>query len=237
MNYPLEWQEAAYRLGLTVIAGGLIGWDRGEGGRAAGLRTTILVCLAASASMIQVNLLLGMRGHAADSFVMLDLMRLPLGVLSGIGFIGAGAILRREHLVTGVTTAATLWYVTVMGLCLGSGLIGLGLSLLAIGLLVLKAFKWLESCMKQERLVTLTLMLLAEGPDEAEICRSLRQEAFHVLSVASTSSRIGSQVQRRLVLRLKYRSPKTDEVRTPLSIQQLFQSPGVTRLTWTPEAF
>ncbi len=48
-------------------------------------------------------------------------MRLPLGILSGIGFIGGGAILQRGDLVMGVTTAATLWFVTVMGLCFGAG--------------------------------------------------------------------------------------------------------------------
>ena len=57
--------------------------------------TTLLVCLAASLSMIQANLLLGTVGKAGNSFVVLDLMRLPLGILSGMGFSGAGAIVRK----------------------------------------------------------------------------------------------------------------------------------------------
>jgi len=92
--------------------GGLVGFNREEHGRAAGLCTMILVCVAAAVSMIQVGLLLETRGRNPDSFVMLDLMRLPLGILSGMGFIGAGAILRRGSAVVGVTTAATLWFVT-----------------------------------------------------------------------------------------------------------------------------
>lgn len=52
---------------------------------------------------------------------MLDLMRLPLGILTGMGFIGGGAILRRDGFVFGVTTAATLWFVTAIGLCFGVG--------------------------------------------------------------------------------------------------------------------
>ena len=55
-----------------------------------------------------------------------DLMRLPLGILSGMGFIGAGAILRKGEMVLGVTTAATLWMVTMLGLCFGAGKILLG---------------------------------------------------------------------------------------------------------------
>ena len=71
--------------------------------------------------MIQTNLLLATAGKSADSFVVLDLMRLPLGILTGMGFIGGGAILRRDGFVLGVTTAATLWFVTVIGLCFGAG--------------------------------------------------------------------------------------------------------------------
>ena len=127
MTLQITWPDIALRLGLTLVACACIGFDRQEHRLAAGLRTTILVGLAAAISMIQVNLLLTLNGKASDSFVVMDLMRLPLGILSGMGFIGAGAILRKDNLVLGVTTAATLWFVTVMGLCFGGGQIGLGL--------------------------------------------------------------------------------------------------------------
>jgi putative Mg2+ transporter-C (MgtC) family protein len=113
MPLHIGWSDVALRLALTVVAGLLIGYNRTEHGKAAGLRTTLLVCLAASLAMIQVNLLLPMAGRASDSFVTNDLMRLPLGILTGVGFIGGGAILRRDNIISGVTTAATLWYVTV----------------------------------------------------------------------------------------------------------------------------
>src|SRR6202789_4716973 len=119
MPVTLEWQQIALRLILTVVAGLIIGFNRGEQRRPAGMRTTLLVCLAASLSMIQANLLMNSVGKAHDSFVVLDLMRLPLGILSGMGFIGAGAILRKENMVLGVTTAATLWMVPSPGLCFG----------------------------------------------------------------------------------------------------------------------
>ncbi len=130
MPVTLTWQEIAIRLALSVIAGGLIGFDRGEHGHAAGLRTTLLVCLASAVAMIQANLLLATAGKTADSFVTFDVMRLPLGILTGMGFIGGGAILRRDGFVLGVTTAATLWFVTVVGLCFGGGQIKLGLAAL-----------------------------------------------------------------------------------------------------------
>ena len=134
MPLTLQWGDIAVRLALTIIAGTLVGIDRSERGQAAGLRTTILVCLAAAVAMIQMNLLLPLGGRTSDSFASLDLMRLPLGILTGVGFIGGGAILRRGNMIQGVTTAATLWIVTVIGLCLGGGQLALGMTTLAIGL-------------------------------------------------------------------------------------------------------
>src|SRR5256885_16823822 len=99
------WSDIALRLMLTFLAGILIGINREERGRPAGLRTTVLVCLAASVAMIQANLLLAMMGKRPDSFAVLDLMRVPGAVLSGMGFIGAGTILRRGSLVRCITTA------------------------------------------------------------------------------------------------------------------------------------
>lgn len=93
--------DIAIRIAITVVAGLVIGYNRTEHGKAAGLRTTVLVCLAASVAMIQMNLLLPTAGRPTDSFIMNDLMRLPLGILTGVGFIGGGVILRRDDIVVG----------------------------------------------------------------------------------------------------------------------------------------
>lgn len=85
MPTNLAWSDIAIRLLCTIVAGGLIGFNRGEHGRPAGLRTTLLVALAACLAMIQVNLLLPTAGRPANSFVMNDLMRMKqdhLGKLS-----------------------------------------------------------------------------------------------------------------------------------------------------------
>src|SRR5262249_12252360 len=127
MSTHLEWYDIALRLALTVLAGLVLGFDRSERGRAAGVRATLLGGVGAAVAMIEANLLLPTTGKAADSFVNFDVMRLPLGVLTGIGFIGGGAILKKGELIVGLTTAATLWLATIIGLCLGAGQIGLGL--------------------------------------------------------------------------------------------------------------
>ena len=147
----LTWQDVAIRLVLTVVAGAVVGFNRGEHGRAAGLRTSILVCLAASVAMIQANLLLATHGRPSDSFIMMDSMCLPLGILSGMGFIGGGAILKRGKMIQGVTTAATLWFLTVMGLCFGGGQTALGFACLALGMFVLTVLKKVDEHMTQDQ--------------------------------------------------------------------------------------
>ncbi|MBR0939017.1 MgtC/SapB family protein [Bradyrhizobium jicamae] len=138
------WTDIAIRLALTVLAGAIIGFDRGARGHAAGLRTTILVGLAASLSMIQANLLLPVDGKGSASFSVMDVMRLPLGILTGVGFIGGGTILKKGDLVTGVTTAATLWLITIIGLCLGGGQLALGCVGTAMGVVTLSVLKWID---------------------------------------------------------------------------------------------
>src|SRR5579875_103055 len=137
-----SWQDIVVRLALTMIAGAVLGLDRGARGQAAGLRTTILVTLAASLSMIQANLLLSVGGKTPASFSVMDLLRFPLGILTSVGFIGGGAILKRGDIVRGVTTAATLWVATVIGLCIGGGQIRTGMAGTALALMTLFVLDW-----------------------------------------------------------------------------------------------
>jgi putative Mg2+ transporter-C (MgtC) family protein len=159
MSMPLhpDWLDIAVRLILTVLAGAVIGYNRSSRGHAAGLRTTILVALAASVAMIQANILLSIGGKTADSFGVMDLMRLPLGILTGVGFIGGGTILKRGDLVTGVTTAATIWVTTVIGLALGGGQLGLGITATILTVITLWVLKWLDMRIPREHRAVLAI--------------------------------------------------------------------------------
>jgi putative Mg2+ transporter-C (MgtC) family protein len=145
-----SWIDIGVRLALTIAAASLLGYDRGARGQVAGVRTVILVGLAAACAMALANLLLPVQGKGPTSFAQLDMMRLPLGVLTGVGFIGGGAILKREDIVSGVTTAATLWLVTVIGLCFGAGQLGLGAAAAVVAFLTLFPLKQLERRMARD---------------------------------------------------------------------------------------
>jgi putative Mg2+ transporter-C (MgtC) family protein len=86
MLTSLHWTDIMPRLSVTIVVSLAIGYNRSEHGKAASTRTTLLVCLAASVAMIQVNILLPTDGRPSNSFVMNDLMRLPLGILTGLNW-------------------------------------------------------------------------------------------------------------------------------------------------------
>jgi putative Mg2+ transporter-C (MgtC) family protein len=231
MQSSIEWSEVALRLAAAVVAGGLVGFNREEHGRAAGLCTMILVSTAAAISMLQVNLLLATAGRHPDSFIMLDLMRLPLGILSGMGFIGAGAILRRGSAIVGVTTAATLWFVTVMGLCFGGGQMELGGAMLAIGLGVLWVLKWIERHIVEDRTAILRLRTAADGPSEASIRRRIHEAGFQITGCA-VGYAVGAKLHR-FRYELRWRGTRGDS-QVPTALDDLAQMPGMRRVEWGP---
>lgn len=123
---------------LAIIFGGLIGLQRERHERPAGLRTHALVCLGAT-----VFTLVSYLGFSSSAT--LDTSRIAAGVVTGIGFIGAGVIFRQGILVKGVTTAASIWISAAIGLALGTKLYYLAIVATIIGLVVLSFLKYLES--------------------------------------------------------------------------------------------
>jgi putative Mg2+ transporter-C (MgtC) family protein len=229
--YP-AWWELALRLGSAILAGILIGLDRGERGRPAGLRTMVLVCCAACLSMMQVNLLLPLAGKPPGSFNTLDLMRLPLGILSGMGFIGAGAILRKGDVVRGVTTAATLWVVTVLGLCFGGGQMALGYSGLAVSLGVVRGLRYVEGAIEQEHHARLTMVAAADGPTESNVRARLERSGYEIASCRMVRARDGWRVSWQVSWRGKH-----GDTNVPALVDTLSADQGVVQVVWLPEAF
>jgi putative Mg2+ transporter-C (MgtC) family protein len=229
MSLSLQWSDIALRLGLMVLVGVVIGFNRAEHGKAAGMRTTVLVGLAASVAMLQVNLLLPTSGRSSDSFVMNDLMRLPLGILTGVGFIGAGAILRRGNIVIGVTTAATLWLVTVIGLCIGGGQIVLGLAATVLGLFALWVLKWIEQRLRQEYRGRLLIELEENALGETDIRRRIGEAGLSI----EESSVIwdGTRKHRTLVFVVRH-IRRESETKIPAIVGELEHERGVISLRW-----
>jgi len=229
MPIEIHWPQIAVRLALTILAGGLLGMERSKTGHFAGLRTTLLVTLAASLSMIQMNLLIPTNGKPQNSYAVMDLMRLPLGILTGVGFIGAGAILRKNETVLGITTAATLWFATVVGLCLGGGQLILGSTGAGLGFTVLAGLRRLERRIEHRQLAQLTLTIAGDRPTPPELRLQLERARFRIKSFS---------VRRDFRLSTKtydcqVRWPATDGCAdVPALLADLEQIPGLVLLDW-----
>jgi putative Mg2+ transporter-C (MgtC) family protein len=107
------------RLLLSVLLGGLVGFERERKNHAAGLRTHVLVCLGSC--LIMILSMYGFAAFANEPHVSLDPARLAAQVITGIGFLGAGTILINGRSITGLTTAASVWVVMAIGLTVGAG--------------------------------------------------------------------------------------------------------------------
>ena len=231
LNVPTElhWQGIALRLILTVIAGSLLGAERSKSGHVAGLRTTLLVTLAASIAMIQMNLLLPTNGKPADSYAVMDLMRLPLGILTGVGFIGAGAIVRKNELILGVTTAATMWFATVVGLCLGGGQLILGSVSTVIGFGVLWGLRSVETHVQKYELAELKINMQGDWLQPNELRERLTAAGFHLKSLSFTDCI--QKHRRKFECEVRWPSSR-ESLEIPLILAELESMPGVTKLEW-----
>ncbi len=122
----------------AIFGGGLIGFERGRAQKPAGLRTMILICLG-SAIFTQASLLLG-----GDPNQLSDRTRIAAQIVSGIGFLGAGAIIRERGRVVGFTTGAGIWATAAVGVVVGSGHVAAGLFFAVLIFFTLSAAKGLE---------------------------------------------------------------------------------------------
>lgn len=138
------------RIFLSTIIGGIIGYERGSNNQAAGFRTHILVCLGATLiSLIQEQLKINLLNYAIENplssqVLKIDLGRLGAQVISGIGFLGTGTILREEKIIAGLTTAASVWVTGCIGLGIGWGFYRLTIITGIVVLIVLITLKKIE---------------------------------------------------------------------------------------------
>jgi putative Mg2+ transporter-C (MgtC) family protein len=152
---PLD--EQLLRLGSAVLAGTVLGLNRKVGGKAAGMRTHALVSLGAAVAVLAADLLVR-DTQGADQAAATRAMQ---GVISGIGFIGAGAILKGagdRGMVRGLTTAASVWLAAAVGIASGAGYWSTALLATALGLLVLVGGGYLEQATRR--------VFLPSGRDE-----------------------------------------------------------------------
>jgi putative Mg2+ transporter-C (MgtC) family protein len=203
--------EIVFRLVAALAAGGIIGLERSFRGRAAGFRTHALVCLASSLLMLVTVYEHQWFVAQSGSRVVVDPTRMAQGIMTGIGFLGAGVIVKEGLTVRGLTTAASIWVTAAIGILTGIGFYiaaGIGV-VLTLG--TLSVFRWIEGKMPTELYANFTVRF---ARDAVMAERALREMvARHGFSVANLNYRLlgeGGQFEYRMVMR----TLKSDNVRS-----------------------
>ena len=151
-----------FKLILALILGGLVGWERQFHDKPAGFRTNVLICVGSTLFTIFSVKMGSLHGS--------DPSRIAAQIVTGIGFLGAGAIIRHGEAVMGLTTAATIWLVASVGVGVGAGYYGLSFTAAVLVLCVLLLFRGLETLADQRHHVrTYSIALLAEDEAQKEI--------------------------------------------------------------------
>lgn len=221
--------EVGLRFACCFVSAFFLGVERETHGRAAGLRTLLLVSLSACAAM-------ALSGHFYEAYQPSgggwrpDPARLAAGVLSGMGFIGAGVIIRQQnHMIRGVTTAATLWMATLSGLCFGSGLIGLGFLVNCLGFVILTFGPILEARIQNDWYATVVVRSQTSGAPVEVVESALG--AIHLQVKGLELSEDLAKEERTTTLRLKFK--KDARLSAPaLAVRQLRELPGVLAVSW-----
>lgn len=151
--------ELVVRILVGAALGGVIGYERDIHGRPAGLRTHALVALASATFMVVSTHLAFYQHYKAGDFTEVDGSRIAASVVSGIGFLAGGAILRQGLSIQGLTTAAGLWLVAAIGLCAGGGMYIESVAATVIGvaaLTLLRRFEDKDDRIRRRLVLTLT---------------------------------------------------------------------------------
>jgi putative Mg2+ transporter-C (MgtC) family protein len=149
------------RLLISVGLGSLLGFERFLVRKPAGLRTVTLVTVGSAIMMIIADRLQMSAGNATPT----DTSRIAQGVITGIGFLGAGTILRHQGTVFGLTTAAVIWLAAAIGMAAGSGFIDLAIWGTAFSLIVLQIYGRLEFWMRQKNIRALEYKVPGTPPE------------------------------------------------------------------------
>jgi putative Mg2+ transporter-C (MgtC) family protein len=227
MNTPLSFSEILLRMLAATLAGAIIGLEREKHGRPAGLRTTILACAASALAMIISESLFN---QTAGPNWRPDPARLGAGILTGIGFLGAGTILRNSDVILGVTTAAGLWFVTVLGLAFGSGLFLAGWLGLAISLATLLLLPSIEHRLPIDWRASLVVTTDLDALEEQELKARLEK-----LGIQLKRLHIGYNIsERKTTFTCELRVDKrTATESSAKAISDLRQLSGIQQIEWS----
>ena len=214
--------SAIFKLALSLLLGGIVGFERKRKGQVAGARTFALISMGATLAMIVSiyipQVYLGLKNG--------DPGRVAAQVITGVGFLGAGAIIQTKGSVRGLTTAAGIWATAGIGLAVGSGMYGLGI---AATLLTLAGLELLSVIFKSIGMRS-SLVVFSTSDKEAinRIARVIYEKGF--LLVSYDMKRLGHQEKDEYVVSIVLKARKNTEESPLLLLMEQFPEVTVERI-------
>jgi putative Mg2+ transporter-C (MgtC) family protein len=189
-------------LGLAIIAGGLIGLERSFRGRPAGFRTHALVCLASSLLMLLTLFQARWGAMLAPATIRLDPTRMAQGIMTGIGFLGAGVIFKEGLTIRGLTTAASIWITSAIGIMFGVGFYFPAILSTVAALGVLSGFRWIEQHLPAEFYAHHWVKFPREHAlSESQVRALVREHGFTTTNLSCRLTDGGQNFEYRMVIR------------------------------------
>lgn len=217
--------ELVARIAGGAMLGAVIGYERHRHGRPAGLRTHLLVAMGAATFMVISAQFVYYQRYGRDDLVSVDGSRIAASVVSGIGFLAGGSILRSGAAIQGLTTAAGLWLVTAIGLCAGAGMYIEATAVTLFGMIALTTLRRFEDKDDKHVRRRLSLVLGEESPGVSAIVAVLNELGATVSDV-EYERRLDDK--KRLAVTLDVRLPT--RVGLAALIEKLESQPGIRRV-------
>lgn len=208
---------------VAMVLGGLVGMERQIRGRAAGLRTNILVCLGSAAIIVAFQKLSLEFNVGAESAIRMDPARAAAGVITGIGFLGAGTIVKSNDFVRGLTTAASIWVVAAIGVTVGLGEYIISIALTLLVLLTLYVLHYLP--VKGDHYFTLHLKWIGDLGVLSEITAQLLEERANIMNRSVVRHPKTGQCSVTLGLRIRHKD-RDIEILDRLQVDERFDEVG-----------
>jgi len=194
------------KLALAALAGGLVGLEREAHGRPAGMRTNLLVSVGACTMMIiSEAFYLKYSMYGGDTVLRLDPSRTAAQIVTGIGFLGAGVIIKEGATVRGLTTAASLWAVAGVGMAFGMGYFVLGgiSTVFIVGSLLF--IKKLDPFIKKDRYLTVTVTARNRDSLYDDLEALISKQGFKIADISSQVDLLEDEIFYKIVVTQQHR--------------------------------
>ncbi|MFI5330536.1 MAG: MgtC/SapB family protein [Desulfobaccales bacterium] len=214
--------EILFRLFLAAVLGAVVGLEREVHGRPAGIRTYLLLCMGSALIMVVSELLFfKYEAKGLADILRADPARIAAQAVTGIGFLGAGVILRYKDTIRGLTTAAAIWVACAVGLAIGAGFYLFGVAVTGLTLVSLVGLKVFEHHLKKDWYKEMTVVSRDEAGQLNRIQEIIAKNEFEIVNFGLKKDLEKQEVRASFLLRVRTVHPSRQV------LQEVFAVEGV----------